>query len=1127
MPDRSALDAAKAVAAPQSTSSGQSLELPFVSKPTVPGTLSWNGLAENDWTPSDSTGAAGPTRYVELVNDQFAIYNRSGGMLSAGSLQTLTGDSMEFLSDPQVIWDPGTGRFYYVIMDFANWLVGNPGDSELLIGFSKDASPSSDADFCKYSINFGYIDSNGNPTLPDYPKLGDTSGSLLIGANVFDFDGFYTGSDIDYFRKPPSGTDCPSFGSLTYGVAASGIGAAGDWATTLVPAQQADPDGSGWVVASNLDGVTGNTSLSLYPVSDDGSGHAVVGTPSSVSVPSFGIPPNAPQRGSVDQLDTLEGRLTQAVSAIDPTHGSAAIWTQHTVAGGAGTQVRWYEIDPTTHSLWQSGSAAPAGLYAFNGAIAPDRANNGSTQAFGDTMVLGFNTSSSTSFADIRMVAKRDSGSQSASVVIRSSLASQSEPGSWGCGGGYCRWGDYSAATPDPAASQSGGQGRVWLTNMVSGSNARPLWFTQNWEAVPFAGISSLAPSTGYPGLSVVIMGADFTGATAVSFHGASASFVVNSDTQITATVPAGVTAGAVSVSTPDGTFTSDAAFTLVVHVASIAATSGTAGDTVTLTGFGFTGATAVKFNGVTAGFVVNSNTQITATVPALTTDGNVTVTGPAGTSNGVAFDVVPVITDGTGFLPTHGVAGQVVDVTGKSLVAPTALMLDGAAVPFTVVTPGSHLRFVLPATATSGAIGVTTANGSANTSANTPSSFRVNPLIASFAPTSGIAGSSVTITGSGFGSASAVSFSNDAQGVMTSHSATQIVFTVPANATFGPVEVLTPDGDVVSLGSFTPLPSVSGFDHATYKVGDVATLVGANFIAHGPVSTAVNGVVVCDPCVGASATSLAFRVPNTVTGPVTVTNVDGTVTSAPLLIVPRIDSVRGTGTPGNHVLLTGATFRGTTSVAFGNNTEHATFFVGSAGATMDVLVPANATTGKIGVTNAGGTTLTVSDFVVSQAFSVKSFSPARGDYGQAVSITGSGFTGVTAVRFNSLPGTGLAVLDDSHLTVRVPASGSVTGAVAIVNGSIITAPGAFTLLHVAGFSPRSGAPGATVVITGTGFTGPSRVRFGGRDATFTVDSDGQITATVPVGALSGPIMVTVAGASATSGTRFAVQPGP
>src|SRR5207302_305239 len=72
--------------------------------------------------------------------------------------------------------------------------------------------------------------------------------------------------------------------------------------------------------------------------------------------------------------------------------------------------------------------------------------------------------------------------------------------------------------------------------------------------------ITSFTPPIGPVGISVTINGTDFTGATAVTFNGVSATFTVNSATSIQATVPASATTGPVSVTTPGGTATSPTA---------------------------------------------------------------------------------------------------------------------------------------------------------------------------------------------------------------------------------------------------------------------------------------------------------------------------------------------------------------------------------------------------------------------------------------------------------------------------------------------------------------------------------------------------------------------------------------
>jgi subtilisin-like proprotein convertase family protein len=83
-----------------------------------------------------------------------------------------------------------------------------------------------------------------------------------------------------------------------------------------------------------------------------------------------------------------------------------------------------------------------------------------------------------------------------------------------------------------------------------------------------------------------------------------------------------------------------------------------------------------------------------------------------------------------------------------------------------------------------------------------------------------------------------------------------------------------------------------------------------------------------------------------------------------------------------------------------------------------------------------------------------------------------------------------------------------------------ITSTGPF----ITSFAPTSGSPGDQVVITGVNFSGTNSVRFGGVEAAaFVENSPTQITATVPQGAITGPIQVTTGIGTATSATSFTV----
>lgn len=466
-----------ATARAKASAGGQSRKVAGPTRALAPVTSrNWTGLNTLNVAPSDSTGAVGTTRYIELVNNRFGIYNRTANApLSNGTLNSLFGAATtDNVFDPQVIWDPTNSRFFAV----ADQVV-SATDNRLAYAFSKTASPTTAADWCKYFLGYG-------ADFPDYPKLGDTTNFALIGVNVFTGNTF-TGSDGIGLSKPAAGaiTTCPTAASIIVGISRDLKNADGSAAFTPVPANQTDGSTTGYMIARPA--ALPAAFLTLFRVTRNANGTPNIQvTGANVVVPSYSVPPNAPQGGVSQLLDTSDTRNTQAVSATDPRFSAVGLWTQHTVAGGAGAMVRWYEINPVTRGLLQTGTVTNASRFVFNGAVSPDRRAQGAARAYGSNMVLNFNTSSSTAFPDIEAVAKLGAGAQSAAVVLKTSTASVAD---FTCttAGSVCRWGDYAAATPDPASATGGTAGQVWGTNAwaqaSAGTNAD--WRTQNFAAKP------------------------------------------------------------------------------------------------------------------------------------------------------------------------------------------------------------------------------------------------------------------------------------------------------------------------------------------------------------------------------------------------------------------------------------------------------------------------------------------------------------------------------------------------------------------------------------------------------------------------------------------------------------------
>jgi uncharacterized repeat protein (TIGR03803 family) len=194
---------------------------------------------------------------------------------------------------------------------------------------------------------------------------------------------------------------------------------------------------------------------------------------------------------------------------------------------------------------------------------------------------------------------------------------------------------DKTGANPQvPLLQNTNGilYGDTYAGGTINGSQSNSgVFYSLNIGAVPFA---SLVSASGKVGKTAEILGQGFTGTKRVSFNGKAATFKVSSATYLTATIPNGATTGSVTVTTLGGTLTSSKQFRVTPQILSFTPPSGTVGTPVQIAGVSLTQTTKVAFGGVIAtSFTVNSDAQVTATVPTGAKTGHIVITTAGGTA--------------------------------------------------------------------------------------------------------------------------------------------------------------------------------------------------------------------------------------------------------------------------------------------------------------------------------------------------------------------------------------------------------------------------------------------------------------------------------------------------------------
>lgn len=329
--------------------------------------------------------------------------------------------------------------------------------------------------------------------------------------------------------------------------------------------------------------------------------------------------------------------------------------------------------------------------------------------------------------------------------------------------------------------------------------------------------------------------------------------------------------------------------------------------------------------------------------------------------------------------------------------------------------------------------------------------------------------------------------------------------------------------------------PSVTSLSPTSGAVGAQVTISGAGFGSTQGNSTVKFGNTAATTIATWSATQIVVTVPSVSTGSqsvvVRVSNANSNATTFTVVAAPSIASLSPTGAAsGATVTIAGSNFgstQGASTVSFNGTAASPTSWSATS---ISVPVPATATTGVV-VVRAGGVNSNGVAFTV--APSISGLSTTSGAAGTTVTLSGANFgatQGTSTIKFNGTTAQASS-WSTSSVTAAVPAIAA-TGPVVIRVGSYDSNGIVFNVVPgpmVSAVTPTSAAVGASVVLAGSNFGNTQStgwVTLGGVTASVTAWSATSVTATVPLGAVTGNAVIHASG-TASNEVSFTVVPPP
>jgi hypothetical protein len=387
--------------------------------------------------PPDTEGDVGPNHYVQIVNTDFAVFNKSGtaiyGPVPINTLWSGFGGLCQTDNDgdPVVIYDPIADR--WVISQFA--LAGADGvATPFLECVAVSQTPDPTGAYYRYSFQYN--------AFPDYPKMGVWPDAYYTTFNFFNAAGtVFVGGEVCAYDRA----------SMLAGTAATqqcfNVGASfGGLLPADLDGKQLPPAGSpNYVLAL---GAVADLAFWKFHVDWTTPANTTLTGPTTITTAAYTLACNGgtciPQASTAQQLDSLGDRLMFRL-AYRNFGDHEVLVANHSVTAGSSVGVRWYEIRSpgATPTIFQQGTYAPDSNYRWMGSIAMDHVGD---------MAVGYSVSSSSLNPQIHYTGRLPSDALNTLEAEATVIDGTGSQLPFNCGGNPCgqRWGDYTSMSVDP-----------------------------------------------------------------------------------------------------------------------------------------------------------------------------------------------------------------------------------------------------------------------------------------------------------------------------------------------------------------------------------------------------------------------------------------------------------------------------------------------------------------------------------------------------------------------------------------------------------------------------------------------------------------------------------------------------